>query len=66
MLEGHLLRNLDEGLGEMRMRGRIEKGKTEMFCILRAVGEREPAKETAMERDNQESHLSFHSLSNTS
>lgn len=48
------------------MRGRIEKGKTEMFCILRAVGEREPAKETAMERDNQESHLSFHSLSNTS
>lgn len=34
------------------MRGRIEKGKIEMFCILRVVGERELVKEIVMERDN--------------
>lgn len=63
-LEGHLLGNLDKGSRREERKGenrKRRKGKP----FSRAVGEKEPEEEAAMEQDSQESHLSFfHSFSN--
>lgn len=64
-LEGQLLGNLDKGFRRKERKGenrKRRKGKP----FLRAVGEKEPEEEAAMEEDSQESCLSFfHSFSNT-